>query len=116
MESLTRYIGVVRWFDVRLGYGFIESQVKDMLGRDVFIHWSQIICHGNRYDKRKANLVRGDVVQFSLKESQTKNNQLQALNVIKTKQVLTPRYHNVYQLTRFDILKYNSAAMNYLYL
>ena len=43
--------GIVKWFSIKKGYGFIESQ-----GKDYFVHILQIV--------NNSNLEKGDKVSF----------------------------------------------------
>ncbi len=52
-------IGMVKWFDVKKGYGFIEMDV----GEDVFVHFSAIEEDGFK------SLEEGDKVEFDIVET-----------------------------------------------
>lgn len=65
--------GVVKWFDNRKGFGFIERED----GGDLFVHFSEIIGEGFRM------LEQGDRVSFEVKESEKG---LMAVNVEKIKE------------------------------
>ena len=54
-----RYSGVVKWFDNRKGYGFIQ---RDDVGDDVFVHFREIQGEGFK------TLFEGQKVEFSLIE------------------------------------------------
>ncbi len=60
-DSETRYRGVVKSFAKNKGYGFIFWQEGN---RQVFVHYSAIARAGQR------NLERGDVVEFSVVETE----------------------------------------------
>jgi len=47
--------GVVKWFSIKKGFGFIESQ-----GKDYFVHRSDI--------EAKSKLKRGDIVFFKVEK------------------------------------------------
>lgn len=49
-------IGTVKWFDARIGYGFIGRED----GPDVFVHYSAIQGEGYR------SLSEGDRVEFEI--------------------------------------------------
>jgi len=51
--------GIVKWFDSRKGYGFIQQEDA----RDLFVHHSSIDMTGFR------TLVEGDRVSFEVAES-----------------------------------------------
>ena len=61
--------GKVRWFNNKLGYGFITSDAVD---NEVFVHYSEIKMKGYK------TLNEGDLVSFDLDEELGK-----AVNVIK---------------------------------
>ncbi|MBD3167040.1 cold-shock protein, partial [bacterium] len=48
--------GVVKWFDEKKGYGFIDAED----GRDVFVHYSDILGRGYR------SLAEGEEVEFEV--------------------------------------------------
>ena len=52
-----RYTGVVKWFDNRKGYGFIQ---RDGEGDDVFVHFREIQGEGFK------TLFEGQKVEFNL--------------------------------------------------
>ncbi len=60
MEQEKRYRGVVKSFAKNKGYGFI---IWEEGAREVFVHYSEIARAGQR------NLERGEVVEFSVKET-----------------------------------------------
>lgn len=51
--------GIVKWFDDKLGYGFIECKEVD---KDVFVHFKEIKMKGFK------TLTEGDVVEFDFDE------------------------------------------------
>ncbi len=62
--------GVVKWFDVKKGYGFIKREE----GQDLFVHFSSISMDGYK------RLNEGDHVQFEVEDT---SRGPQAKNVIK---------------------------------
>ncbi len=66
-----RESGIVKWFDARKGYGFIERE----LGEDVFVHFSGIRGDGYR------SLDEGTRVEFAVVQGQ-KGPQAQDVSVI----------------------------------
>ena len=70
-------IGIVLWFDLKRGYGFIKRKN----GEDAFVHYSKII--GGDGDYRF--LSKGDKVEFETFTSDRGNgvSKLQAKNVTK---------------------------------
>lgn len=47
--------GIVKWFDVEKGYGFIECN-----GEDIFVHFTTIREEGHK------SLVQGEYVNFEI--------------------------------------------------
>jgi CspA family cold shock protein len=66
--------GYVKWFNDKLGYGFIKSEEVD---KDIFIHFSDINEKG--YKKLNEN----DIVTFKYDKE---NNKAYDLKIIKTKE------------------------------
>lgn len=52
--------GVVKWFDAKKGFGFINGPGR---GKDIFVHWSVIDQEGYK------RLRDGDAVEYELAES-----------------------------------------------
>ncbi|NKB61436.1 MAG: cold shock domain protein CspD [Gammaproteobacteria bacterium] len=52
-----RYIGIVKWFDNRKGYGFIQ---RDGTEDDIFVHFREIQGDGFK------TLIEGQTVEFGL--------------------------------------------------
>ena len=77
MTSSDRYIGCVKWFNNKTGFGFITI-VSDMnKGKDVFVHHSVIKSSEELY----RYLVQGEYVEFSLIETESDKYDYQADNV-----------------------------------
>ena len=57
---IDKLTGRVKWFDTRLGYGFIEYIENDLV-YDIFIHYSTIIS-----DSSFKKLNKNDEVKFEL--------------------------------------------------
>jgi len=56
-EQVETETGEVKWFDTKIGYGFI---VPDSGDEDIFVHQSEIAVHGFR------QLARGNRVEYEL--------------------------------------------------
>jgi len=68
---MANYNGVVKWFNVEKGYGFITSDE----GQDIFVHFSNIKENGNDKDLHEGEEVSFDIVQADRGPS--------AINVVK---------------------------------
>lgn len=66
-------IGCIKWFDNKMGYGFIEYTDQE----DIFVHYSNILQEG--YKK----LEEGQLVSFRIIETAKG---LQALNIMVIKE------------------------------
>lgn len=58
IEGIKIMIGIVKWYDIRKGYGFI----KDKNGTDIFVHKSDVPFW-------TIFLRRGDKVEFQIKDT-----------------------------------------------
>ena len=63
--SPARFIGRVKWFNNKSGYGFITASTGDLKEQDVFVHHSSIEVSSQQY----RYLVQGEYVEFSLVEA-----------------------------------------------
>ena len=64
------YTGVVKWFNSKVGYGFITCLNKEYQNKDIFVHHSALIGE-QKNDTYKSNdtykyLVEGEYVEFQL--------------------------------------------------
>jgi len=73
-------LGIVKWFNNKVGYGFITELEGDK--REIFVHYSAIQVNKSQYKY----LVQGEYVEFNLVKSTNENHEWQAVNVcgIKT--------------------------------
>lgn len=55
--------GNVRWFNSKLGYGFIYN---DKIDKDIYVHYSDIKINGYK------NLYENDLVEFTYDEDKNK--------------------------------------------
>jgi cold shock CspA family protein len=74
MSSTDRFIGRVKWFNNKAGYGFITVTDGPKAGTDVFVHHSTIKVDTEQYKY----LVQGEYVEFSLMETPTDKHECQA--------------------------------------
>ena len=63
-SSEPRFIGRVKWFNNKSGYGFVTASTGDMEGKDIFVHHSSIIVSNQQYKY----LVQGEYVEFGLNQ------------------------------------------------
>ena len=79
--SLDTYVGCVKWFNNKTGFGFI-TVINDCehKTRDVFVHHSSIKVN----DKTYKYLVQGEYVEFNLQrieDKEDKKHDIQAVNI-----------------------------------
>ncbi|MGL5348005.1 MAG: cold-shock protein [Peptostreptococcaceae bacterium] len=68
---MANYNGVVKWYNVEKGFGFISADD----GQDIFVHFSNIKSNGHDKDLHEGEEVSFDIVQADKGPS--------AINVIK---------------------------------
>ena len=73
---MSSFIGSVKWFSNKLGYGFATYKDNDGESHDIFLHHSAITTEGSTYK----TLYQGECIQFSLEPSK-RQGQMQASNV-----------------------------------
>ena len=75
----TQHFGQVKWFNNKIGYGFITLLNKDNknLNKDVFVHHMNIHPQESNY----RTLKTGEYVQFELDENCDGQHKEQAVNV-----------------------------------
>ena len=78
MKEVSLVNGLVKWFNDKIGFGFIEY--KESI--DVLVHYSQVKKEGYK------SLKQGDYVSFDLIET---GKGLQALNVCVIKQAVATK-------------------------
>ena len=61
MTTHKRLLGRVKWFNSKLGYGFITHKHKN-IDSDVFVHWSNLQLS----EKEFHTLYKGEFVEFEL--------------------------------------------------
>ncbi len=72
-----RWVGRVKWFNNRAGFGFVTMLEGDKKGEDVFTHHSGISVDTEQYKY----LVQGEYVTFELRASDNSEHPYQAGNV-----------------------------------
>ena len=77
IQSEERFIGRVKWFNNKTGYGFITVTDGSKSGSDIFVHHSSIKVDSEQYKY----LVQGEYLEFSLSETKTETHEFQAGDV-----------------------------------
>ena len=76
------YIGVVKWFNNKTGYGFITCLEKDYQNKDIFVHHSALITQSSSTNQQYKYLIQGEYVEFQLKHDHNNHKHpLSATNV-----------------------------------
>jgi cold shock protein len=60
MSSEEKFYGEVAWFDPKRGYGFIFWEKDGVKQKDLFVHFSDVVCEGFK------TLFKGQKVSFGL--------------------------------------------------
>jgi len=78
MSSLPKFVGVVKWFNTKSGYGFITiNDFCDKKGTDVFVYHNSLVVSKEQY----RYLVQGEYVEFLLSEMTEGPHKYQATDV-----------------------------------
>jgi cold shock CspA family protein len=75
--SDTKYNGEVLWFDPKRGYGFIGWDKDDVKQKDLFAHFSDVVCEGFK------TLYKGQKVTFGLGVNKHGNPKAVEITVVK---------------------------------
>ena len=75
--SNERYLGRVKWFNNKAGFGFVSCLDGDRKGQDVFVHHSGVNVSSEQYKY----LVQGEYVNFSVKKTDNQEHPYQACDV-----------------------------------
>jgi CspA family cold shock protein len=76
-SSQEKFLGRVKWFNNKSGYGFISITDGPRSGSDIFVHHSSINVESEQYKY----LVQGEYVEFQLKTMENSTHEFQATNV-----------------------------------
>lgn len=76
--SASRFIGRVKWFNNKAGYGFITVTDGERSGSDIFVHHSAILVENQQYKY----LVQGEYVEFTEVSASSGPHEYQASNVL----------------------------------
>lgn len=74
MSTSEHLIGRVKWFNTKVGYGFITVTDGSRSGTDVFVYHTSINVENQQYKY----LVQGEYVEFDLVKSESGNHEWQA--------------------------------------
>ena len=74
LSSSERFTGRVKWFNNKVGYGFITVTDGPKAGTDLFVHHSSIKVDSEQYKY----LVQGEYVDFSLSNTKNQDHEFQA--------------------------------------
>ena len=77
VDKQETFLGRVKWFNNRAGYGFIKLLDGENEGSDVFAHHSGIEVGDEQYKY----LVQGEYVSFKMGESDSSKHELQAVEI-----------------------------------
>jgi CspA family cold shock protein len=75
MSDTVRTLGLVKWFNNKVGYGFITELDGDK--KEIFVHFSAI----KTVDSQYKYLVQGEYVEFDLEKSTNDNHEFHAVNI-----------------------------------
>jgi CspA family cold shock protein len=76
-NSACIYLGRVKWFNNKTGYGFISVTSGDRSGTDLFVHHTSIDVADQQYKY----LVQGEYVEFEIINAETAEHEYQTRNV-----------------------------------
>ena len=77
VDTQSRILGKVKWFNNKAGYGFITAIDGEYLDKDIFVHYSTINVANEQYKY----LVQGEYVEFEVVKSQSETHEYQATKV-----------------------------------
>lgn len=77
VTSSDRFIGRVKWFNNKAGYGFVTVTDGPKAGSDIFVHHSSIKVDAQQYKY----LVQGEYVEFGLSAVSSGDHEFQASDV-----------------------------------
>lgn len=80
-NSSERFVGSVKWFNNRNGFGFITASDGSHAGKDIFVHHSAIQVSNDQY----RYLCQGEYVEFNLASATSGKHDIQATNITGVK-------------------------------
>jgi len=72
-----RFVGQVKWFNNKAGYGFITAREGEHVDKDIFVHFTTV----SRDDKQYRYLVQGEYVEFAIAPSADAKYSIQAVSI-----------------------------------
>ena len=82
MSTAERVLGQVKWFNNKVGYGFITVTEGEFATKDIFVHYSKISTED---DSQYLYLVQGEYVEFVIERANTDNHEFQATSITGVK-------------------------------
>ena len=83
--SSQRYIGRVKWFNSKSGFGFVTiCDTSDYKDKDIFAHYSSLCGESTQYKY----LVQGEYVEFSLEKSNSEQYEYHSVDITGINRVL----------------------------
>lgn len=73
----TRVRGKVKWFNNKLGYGFISHRPKPNIENDIFVHWSNLMLPEHDFH----TLFKDELVEFEIQKCLNGPKSIQACRV-----------------------------------
>jgi cold shock CspA family protein len=73
-----RYLGMVKWFNKKHGYGFISVLNGESKGKDIFVHYSSVRTKDATEYKY---LVQGEYVEFNIEKALKENHEYHAIDI-----------------------------------
>jgi CspA family cold shock protein len=77
VTSSDRFMGRVKWFNNKAGYGFITVTDGHKAGSDIFVHHSSVKVDAQQYKY----LIQGEYVEFALSSVSNGDHEFQASDV-----------------------------------
>jgi cold shock CspA family protein len=96
--SKKKYQGRVKWFNNKLGYGFI-SYFHCNKNKEIFVHWSKLVLPDLGYH----TLFRGEIVDFEIEMCACEGRTIQASNVSRSTNSLYREFQPNHRVQNYNI-------------